>query len=73
MRPFIRSIVIALVLWATTSTTAQGQIMSSTGGTADVHDEVGDIIVANVDADRIRALVDPGGSELEALIAKRYP
>ncbi len=51
----------------------QTQKMKSHGIFSDVRDEVGDIIVANVDADRIRALVDPGGSELEALIAKRYP
>ncbi len=51
----------------------QTQKMKSQGIFSDVHDEVGDIIVANVDADRIRALVDPGGSQLEDLIAKRYP
>jgi isocitrate lyase len=47
--------------------------MKSHGIFSDVRDEVGDIIVANVDAERVNALIQPGGAELEALIAKRYP
>jgi isocitrate lyase len=49
----------------------QTQKMKSHGLFSDVHDEVGDIIVATVDAGRVSALLQPGGSALEDLITKR--
>jgi isocitrate lyase len=46
----------------------QGQRMLELGIFKSVTDEVGEIIVADVNAAVIRALVDPAGSELEHLI-----
>jgi isocitrate/methylisocitrate lyase len=46
----------------------QGQRMLELGIFTSVNDEVGEIIVADVNAAVIRALVDPAGSELEHLI-----
>jgi isocitrate lyase len=46
----------------------QGQRMLELGIFKSVNDEVGEIIVADVNAALIRALVDPAGSELEHLI-----
>ena len=46
----------------------QGQRMLELGIFKSVNDEVGEIIVADVDAAVVRALVDPAGSELEHLI-----
>ena len=46
----------------------QGQRMLELGIFKSVNDEVGEIIVADVNAAVIRALVDPAGSELEQLI-----
>jgi isocitrate lyase len=46
----------------------QGQRMLELGIFKSVNDEVGEIIVADVNAAVIRALVDPAGSELEHLI-----
>ena len=46
----------------------QGQRMLELGIFKSVNDEVGDIIVADVNAAVVRALVDPAGSELEHLI-----
>jgi isocitrate lyase len=40
---------------------------------SDVHDDVGQIIAADVCADRIKALLAPDRSELDDLIQKRYP
>jgi isocitrate lyase len=51
----------------------QTQKMKSHGVFSDVHDEVGDIIVADVDRERIKCLLDPERKDLEALIHKRYP
>jgi isocitrate lyase len=46
----------------------QGQRMLELGIFKSVNDEVGEIIVADVNAAVVRALVDPAGSELEHLI-----
>jgi isocitrate lyase len=46
----------------------QGQRMLELGIFKSVNDEVGEIIVADVNAAVIRALVDPARSELEQLI-----
>ncbi len=46
----------------------QGQRMLELGIFASVNDEVGQILVADVNTAVIRALVDPAGSELERLI-----
>jgi isocitrate lyase len=51
----------------------QTQKMKSHGIFSDVHDEVGDMIVAVVDAERTKLLIDPERSELGDLIHKRYP
>ena len=51
----------------------QTQKMKSHGVFTDVHDEIGDIIVAVVDTDRVQVLVDPDRPELADLIHKRYP
>ncbi len=49
----------------------QTQKMKSQGIFSDVHDEVGDIIVANVEPARIKALLHPGGEDLRGLICKQ--
>jgi isocitrate lyase len=46
----------------------QGQRMVDLGIFRSVNDEVGEIIVADVNAPIVRALVDPTGSDLERLI-----
>ena len=46
----------------------QGQRMLELGIFGSVNDEVGQVLVADVNAPVIRALVDPAGSELERLI-----
>ena len=51
----------------------QAQKMKSHGLFSDVHDEVGHIIVADVDASRVKVLLKPDGHDLEDLICKRYP
>ncbi len=51
----------------------QTQKMKSHGIFKDVHDEVGHIIVADVDLERIKALLQPDRADLEDLIYKRYP
>ncbi len=51
----------------------QTRKMKTHGVFSDVHDEVGDIIVAHVDAERIKALLAPDRAGLRDLIQKRYP
>lgn len=51
----------------------QTQKMQSHGIFSEVHDEVGDMIVADVDAARIRELLKPDRQALLDLIHKRYP
>jgi len=49
----------------------QTQKMKAHGIFSDVHDDVGDIIVADVNAERIKALLAPDQVALRALIHKR--
>jgi isocitrate lyase len=51
----------------------QAQKIKTHGLFSDVHDDVGQIIVADVCADRIKALLEPDRSRLDDLIQKRYP
>ncbi|HYB52541.1 MAG TPA: isocitrate lyase family protein, partial [Thermoanaerobaculia bacterium] len=51
----------------------QAQKIKTHGLFSDVHDDVGQIIVADVSAERIKALLSPDRAELEDLIQKRYP
>ena len=51
----------------------QTQKMKAHGNFSDVHDEVGEIIVADVDDERIKALLAPDQAGLRDLIHKRYP
>jgi len=51
----------------------QTQKMQSHGIFSDVHDEVGDMIVAEIDNERIKVLLQPDRKDLEDLITKRYP
>jgi isocitrate lyase len=51
----------------------QAQKMKAHGLFSDVHDEVGDIIVAEVSADGVRALLAPDREHLNALIQRKYP
>ena len=51
----------------------QAQKMKSHGLFVDVHDDVGDIIVADVSAEGIKALLAPDRERLTALIQRRYP
>jgi isocitrate lyase len=51
----------------------QAQKMKTHGLFSDVHDEVGQIIVADVSAENIKALLAPDRSRLQALIERRYP
>jgi isocitrate lyase len=51
----------------------QTQKMKSHGLFSDVHDEVGHIIVADVNADRIAELLETDRKHLDDLIHKRYP
>jgi isocitrate lyase len=51
----------------------QAQKMKTHGLFSDVHDEVGDVIVADVSADGIKALLAPGHDRLNALIQRTHP
>jgi isocitrate lyase len=51
----------------------QAQKMKSHGLFVDVHDDVGDIIVADVSTEGIKALLAPDRELLTALIQRRYP
>jgi isocitrate lyase len=51
----------------------QAQKMKTHGLFSDVHDEVGQIIVAEVSADGVQALVATNGTRLEDLIRQKYP
>jgi isocitrate lyase len=51
----------------------QAQKMKSHGLFVDVHDDVGDIIVADVSAEGVKALLAPDRERLTALIQRRYP
>jgi isocitrate lyase len=51
----------------------QAQKMSTHGLFSDVHDEVGDVIVADVSADGVKALLAPDRDRLNALIQRTYP
>ncbi len=51
----------------------QAQKMSTHGLFSDVHDEVGDVIVADVSADGVKALLTPDRDRLSALIRWAYP
>jgi isocitrate lyase len=51
----------------------QAAKMKTHGLFRDVHDEVGDIIVAEVDHDSIKALLAPDRAHLDDLIHQRYP
>jgi isocitrate/methylisocitrate lyase len=51
----------------------QTQKIKSHGLFSDVHDEVGQIIVADISAERIKALLSPDKAQLNDLIEKRYP
>jgi isocitrate lyase len=51
----------------------QAQKMKTHGLFSDVHDEVGHVIVADVSAEGVKALLAPDRARLNALIEKRYP
>jgi isocitrate lyase len=51
----------------------QAQKMKTHGLFSDVHDEVGDVIVADVSADGVKALLAPDRDRLNALIRRKYP
>ncbi len=51
----------------------QAQKMKTHGLFSDVHDEVGQIIVADVSAENVKVLLAPDRARLEALIQKKYP
>jgi isocitrate lyase len=51
----------------------QTQKMKAHGLFSDVHDEVGQIIVADVSAENVKAMLAPDRERLEALIQRRYP
>ncbi|HEX9033368.1 MAG TPA: isocitrate lyase/phosphoenolpyruvate mutase family protein, partial [Streptosporangiaceae bacterium] len=51
----------------------QAQKMKTHGLFSDVHDEVGDVIVADVSADGVRALLAADQERLNALIERSYP
>jgi len=51
----------------------QAQKMKTHGLFSDVHDEVGHIIVADVSAENVKALLAPDRALLDALIQKKYP
>jgi isocitrate lyase len=51
----------------------QAQKMKAHGLYSDVHDEVGDMIVAEVSADGVKALLAPDQDLLNALIQRTYP
>jgi hypothetical protein len=47
--------------------------MKTHGLFSDVHDEVGDVIVADVSAEGVKALLAPDRDRLNALIQRKYP
>jgi isocitrate lyase len=51
----------------------QAQKMKTHGLFSDVYDEVGHVIVADVSAEGVKALLAPDRSRLNALIWRRYP
>jgi isocitrate/methylisocitrate lyase len=51
----------------------QAQKMKTHGLFSDVHDEVGHIIVADVSAEGVKALLRPDRDRLNALIQRKYP
>jgi isocitrate/methylisocitrate lyase len=51
----------------------QAQKMKTHGLFSDVHDEVGDIIVADVSPENVKLLLAPDRARLEDLIHRRYP
>jgi isocitrate lyase len=51
----------------------QAQKLKTHGLFSDVHDEVGDVIVADVSAEGVRALLAPDRDRLNALIQRTYP
>jgi isocitrate lyase len=51
----------------------QAQKMKTHGLFSDVHDEVGDVIVADVSPEGVKALLAPDQDRLTALIQRRYP
>ena len=51
----------------------QAQKIKTHGLFSDVHDDVGQIIVAEVSEERIKALLATDRTQLEDLIQKRYP
>ncbi|HYK30011.1 MAG TPA: isocitrate lyase ICL2 [Streptosporangiaceae bacterium] len=51
----------------------QAQKMKTHGLFSDVHDEVGHVIVADVDTEGVRALLAPDQDRLNALIQRKYP
>ena len=51
----------------------QAQKMKSHGLFSDVHDEVGDIIVADVSPENVKTLLAPDRARLDDLIHQRYP
>ena len=51
----------------------QTQKMKAHGLFSDVHDEVGQIIVADVSAENVKAFLAPDRERLQALIERRYP
>ena len=51
----------------------QAQKMKTHGLFSDVHDEVGQIIVADASADGVKALLAPDRARLHDLIQQRYP
>jgi isocitrate lyase len=51
----------------------QAQKMRTHGLFSDVHDEVGDVIVADVSAEGVKALLAPDRDRLNALIQRKYP
>jgi isocitrate lyase len=51
----------------------QAQKMKTHGLFSDVHDEVGHIIVADVSAEGVKALLTPDRDRLNALIQRQHP
>ncbi len=51
----------------------QAQKMNTHGLFSDIHDEVGDVIVADVSAEGVKALLAPDRERLNALIERKYP
>src|SRR6516225_1125143 len=51
----------------------QAQKMKTHGLFSDVHDEVGHVIVADVSAEGVKALLAPDRDRLNALIQRKYP